>query len=134
MIEYCVVIADNSIIYGYDTDGNDHDKTIRDVVKKAQEVGKCFNQSKCQFKKADVKFFNMMLNRQGVVPDPAKIEASKKLPEPRTEILLQSSLGIVNYLPWFDQKLLILHITWKDCWKRQMNSYGMSQTAKILNV
>ena len=40
--------------------------------------------------------------RDGVVPDPAKIEALKKLPEPKNESLLQSFLGIVNYLSWFD--------------------------------
>ena len=57
-----------------------------------------FNPSKCQFKKTQVKFFGMMLNRQGVVPDPAKIDVLKRLSEPKTEALLQSFLGIVNYL------------------------------------
>ena len=36
-----------------------------------------FNPSKCQFRKTEVKFFGMMLKRQGVVPDPVKIEALK---------------------------------------------------------
>ena len=44
-----------------------------------------------------MKFFKLMLTGKGVVPDPAKIEALRKLPEPRTENLLQSFLGIVNY-------------------------------------
>ena len=72
-IDHCVAITDDIIIYGYDTDGTDHDKTVRDVMRKAQEVGMCFNPTKCQFRKTEVKFFGMMLNRQGVVPDPAKI-------------------------------------------------------------
>ena len=38
----------------------------------------------------------MLLNRQGVVPDPAKFDALRKLPEPRTEALLQSFLGMVK--------------------------------------
>ena len=42
-----------------------------------------------------------MLTRQGVVPDPTKIEALSKLPEPKTENLLQSFLGIVNYVSRF---------------------------------
>ena len=37
-----------------------------------------------------------MLTRKGVVPDPAKIEALKKLPEPKTENLLQKFL-------WYSQ-------------------------------
>ena len=43
-----------------------------------------------------------MLTGQGVVPDPVKIEALKRLPEPKIENLLQSFLGIVNYLSRFD--------------------------------
>ena len=46
-----------------------------------------------------------MLTRKGVVPDPAKIEALSKLPEPKTENLLQSFLGIVNYLSRFDSQI-----------------------------
>ena len=64
-----------------------------------------FNPTKCQFKKAEVKFFGMMLNRQGMVPDPAKIEALVKLPEPKTEALLQSFLGMINYLSRFEPKV-----------------------------
>ena len=98
VIDQCVAITDDIIINGYDNDGTDHDKTVREVMNKAQEVGMCFNPSKCQFRKTEVKFFGMMLTRQGVVPDPAKIEALRKLPEPRMENLLQSFLGIMNYL------------------------------------
>ena len=46
-----------------------------------------------------------MLTRQGVVPDPAKIKALSKLPEPKTENLLQSFLGIVNYLSRFKSQI-----------------------------
>ena len=35
-----------------------------------------------------MKFFGLLLTRDGVVPDPAKIEALKKLPEPKNENLL----------------------------------------------
>ena len=41
------------------------------------------------------------LSADGVKPDPRKIDAIKSLPEPRTESLLQSFLGIVNYLSRF---------------------------------
>ena len=50
-IEQYVAIVDDIITYGYNDDGSDHDKTVRDIMKKAQEVGMCFNSSECQFKK-----------------------------------------------------------------------------------
>ena len=38
-------------------------------------------------------------------PDPRKIDATKILPEPRTEALLQSLLGTVNYLHRFSPNI-----------------------------
>ena len=69
---------------------------------KARSVGMRFNPAKCQFKQRQVKFFGLILTRDGVVPNPAKIEALKNLPELKDEKLLQSFLGMVNYLSRFD--------------------------------
>ena len=102
-IQNCVAIAD--IIYGFKSDGSDHDKTVREVMEKAKKVGMRFNPTKCQFRYTEVKFFGLMLTRRGMVPDPAKIEALRQLPEPRTENLLQSFLGIVNYLSQLDSQI-----------------------------
>ena len=104
-IKQCIAIADDIIIFGLNVDGTDHDSTVRQVMAKAKELGMRFNPTKCQFKKTEVKFFGMMLNRQGMVPDPAKIEALLKLPEPRTEALLQSFLCMINYLSRFEPKV-----------------------------
>ena len=107
-ISNCMAIADDIIMNGYREDGKDHDKTVREVLDKAKAVGMRFNPSKCQFRKTQVKFFGLILSRQGVLPDPAKIEALKRLPEPRDEKLLQSFLGMVNYLSRFDPNIVNL--------------------------
>ena len=104
-IDHCVAIADDIIIYGFDNDGTDHDRAVRKVMEKAKEVGMRFNPTKCQFRCTEVIFFGLMLTGQGVVPDSAKIEALRELPEPRMENLLQSFLGIVNYLSRFTPKI-----------------------------
>ena len=46
-----------------------------------------------------------MLSSEGVKPDPRKIEAIKNLPELKSEALLQSFLGIVNYLLRFSPNI-----------------------------
>ena len=61
-----------------------------------------FNPTKCQFKQKQVKFFGLILTREGVTPDLSKIEALRKPPEPKDEKLLQSFLGMVNYLSRLD--------------------------------
>ena len=104
-IKNCVAITDDIIAFGFNADGIDHDTTVRQIMDKAKQVGMRFNPAKCQFKCEEVKFFGMVLNRQGVTPDPAKIEALLKLPEPKTEALLQSFLGMINYLSRFEPKI-----------------------------
>ena len=104
-IENCVAIADDIIAFGFNSDGMDHDATVRQIMNKAKQVGMRFNPAKCQFKCEEVKFFDMVLNRQGVVPDPAIIDALLKLPELKTEALLQSFLGMINYLSRFEPKI-----------------------------
>ena len=72
-------------MYGYKADGSDHDSTVRKVLDKAKSIGMRFNPTKCQFRKKQVKFFGMILTRDGVLPDPSKIEALKRLPESKDE-------------------------------------------------
>ena len=69
-----VAITDNIIIFGFDESGIDHDKTVLEVMEKAKSVGMRFNPAKCQFKQKQVKFFGLILTRDGVVPDPAKLK------------------------------------------------------------
>ena len=97
-IKNCTAIADEIIMYGFNEDGSDHDETVVKVMEMAKRVGMRFNPSKCQFKLQQVKFFGLILTRDGIVPDPSKIMALKNLPEPKDEKLLQSFLGMVNYL------------------------------------
>ena len=77
-----------------------------------------FNPNKCQFRKMQVKLFGLILLRQGVSPDPAKIKALRKLPEPKDEKLLQSFLGMVNYLSRFDLNIASLTHNLKELLKK----------------
>ena len=93
---------------------------VREVLDKAKAVGMWFNPNKCQFRKAQVKFFGLILSRQGVSPDPAKIEALRKLPEPKDEKLLQSFLGMVNYLSRFDPNIASLTHNLRELLKKRI--------------
>ena len=104
-IQNCMAIADDIIMFGFKEDSSDHDKTVRQVLDKAKSVGMGFNPNKCQFRRKEVKFFSLILSRHGVSPDPSKIKALRRLPEPKDEKLLQSFLGMVNYLSRFDPNI-----------------------------
>ena len=66
-IQNCVTIVDDIIIYGLKDDGSDHDKMVKQVMEKARQVGMWFNPTKCQFRKTQVKFFGLLLTRDGMV-------------------------------------------------------------------
>ena len=51
-------------------------------------------------------------------PDPAKIQALKSLPEPKDEKLLQSFLGMVNYLSRFDPNIANMTHNLRDLLKK----------------
>ena len=72
--------------------------------------------------------FGLILLRQGVSPDPAKIEALRKLPEPRDEKLLQSFLGMVNYLSRFDPNIANLTQNFRELLKKDLNQNGQMST------
>ena len=64
-----------------------------------------FHPKKCIFKQDSISFYGVALSKDGVKPDPRKIEAIINLPEPRSEALLQSFLGIVSYLSRFSPNI-----------------------------
>ena len=61
------------------------------------------------------------MSRNGVSPDPSKIEALKKLPEPKDEKLLQNFLGMVNYLSRFDPNIANLTYNLRELLKKGSN-------------
>ena len=71
----------------------------------AKTMGMHFNPDKCIFKKKKIPFFGMLVGENGIEPDPQKIDDLKCLPIPTTAKLLQSFLGIVNYLARFSPNI-----------------------------
>ena len=102
-IPQCVGIADDIVIFGYSD--QDHDATLYSVLDRACKVGMKLNPDKCAFKRDNISFYGVTLSAEGVKPDPRKIDAMKNLPEPRIEALLQSFLGIDNYLSRFSPNI-----------------------------
>ena len=102
-IPQCVGIADDIVIFGYDD--HDHDKTLYTVLDRTRKVGMKFNPDKCAFKRDSISFYGVTISADGVKPDQRKIEAIRNLPEPMSESLLQSFLGLVNYLSRFSPNI-----------------------------
>ena len=63
------------------------------------------NPYKSMFKQDSISFYGVILASEGVWLDPKKIDAIKNLSEPKTEALLQSFIGTVNYLSRFSPNI-----------------------------
>ena len=55
------------------------------------------NYNKCVIKTKSCTFFGNVYTPQGMIPDPKKVEAIKKMQAPQTKQELQFSLDMVNY-------------------------------------
>ena len=53
--------------------------------------------SKCEFHKDSVAFLGHTISRQGIAPDPKKVQAVKDWPEPTNVKEVQAVLGFMNY-------------------------------------
>ena len=92
-------IVDDIIIFS--CNDHDHDTTLYSVLDRARDVDMRFNPEKFIFKQDSISFYGVTLSSDRIKPDPGKIEAIKNLPEPKSGALLQSFLGMVNYLSRF---------------------------------
>ena len=90
------VMADDMKIHGQDK--ATHDKHLIQVLNQCRKVGLKLNADKCIFKSESIPFFGNVISREGIKPDPKKIEAVKTMTTPTSKLELQSFLGLCNYL------------------------------------
>lgn len=92
-------IADDICVHG--KNAAEHTERLRAVMKRAQEKGLVFNPDKCAIGLSQVSFFGHVYSASGVSPDPAKVDAIRKIERPKTVAELQSFLGMCTYLSPF---------------------------------
>ena len=71
---------DDIIIWGRTLE--EHDRILEIVLRKCEEEGLTLNPEKCKFRMTEVTYIGHILSKDGVPPDPEKIEAIRKMPAP----------------------------------------------------
>ena len=92
-------IADDILCYG--ANEKEHDINVIKFLDRCVEVDMHLNPRKVKFKSPEVPFYGNMLTKDGIKPDPKKVEAIQDWPIPEDPQQLQSFLGSVNYLSRF---------------------------------
>ena len=89
-------IHDDVIIYGYTQE--DHDANLINFLNVCQMEGLCLSSKKLELRRDRVSFFGAIYSREGVEPDPKKIQGIEEMTVPETKQQLQSFLGMVTYM------------------------------------
>ena len=90
------VIVDTIIISGKSE--TEHDVNTRAALTRAREQTVKLNKAKCTLKSKSIPYFGHVISKDGIHPDPNKVNTLKEMPRPRTHKELQTLLGMLNYL------------------------------------
>ena len=90
-------IHDDVIIYGYMRE--DHDSNLINFLNVCQMEGLCLSSKKLELRRDKVSFGGAIYSREGVHPDPKKVQGIEEMTAPETKQQLQSFLGMVTYMP-----------------------------------
>ena len=79
----------------------EHDAYLNQVLQRLQESGLTANLPKCEFRKPKMEFYGMVFSKEGIQPDPNKVDALIKMAPPTSVGEVQSLLGMTNFLARF---------------------------------
>lgn len=89
-----VQIKDDVVVHGV---GQEHDERLRAVFQRFKEYGMTLRKEKCKLGKPEVLWFGNVFTKQGMSPDPAKVEAIKKWPAPENKAAVKSFLQTIQF-------------------------------------
>ncbi|XP_049278095.1 uncharacterized protein K02A2.6-like [Anopheles funestus] len=94
----------DDVIVGGTTE-REHDENLLNLFRRIQQYGFTVRAEKCAFKMQQIEYLGFIIDRRGLKPNPAKIEAILKLPAPTNVSEVRSFLGAVNYYGRFVPKM-----------------------------
>ena len=85
----------------FESDQEEHDKTLRAALERLESAGVTLNPKKCEFSKGSLKFLGHIINKNGISADPEKVLAITELPPPTNISELRCVMGMINQLGKF---------------------------------
>ena len=102
------VIQDDLIIGGETQEH--HDEVLDQVCERIGEIGMTLNPDKCIISEEEIPWWGMMISKDGVAPDPSKIDALKHMTPPRSKDEVKSLFCMLqsnkNFIPRLASKTI----------------------------
>ena len=91
---------DDVIVYSTGDDiqhaTEDHDKKLRELLRRCPKKGIRLNRNKCQFSTNNITFLGQRITSQGLKPDDAKVDAIMEMENPQNVEEAQRRHGTLN--------------------------------------
>jgi RNase H-like domain found in reverse transcriptase/Reverse transcriptase (RNA-dependent DNA polymerase)/Integrase zinc binding domain len=91
----CLVYLDDIIIFS--TSLQEHKESLAKILERLKHYNLKIQVDKCDFFAKNVEYLGHIVTREGVKPNPSKIEAIKRWPLPKNEKQLKGFLGVLGY-------------------------------------
>ena len=98
-IPNCLNQRDDILIGGVNM--AEHNKTLREVLKRAKDFGITFNRDRCEFGVDELEFYGYKFTKEGLKPTHEKVKAVKEAKAPESKEAVRSFLGMIGYLSKF---------------------------------
>lgn len=93
--QHCLVYLDDIIVFSNTPE--EHMRHVGQILEMLEKHGLTLKLSKCRFFQPKVEYLGHVLSKEGVMPDPAKVETLKKWPAPTDVSALRTFLGMTGY-------------------------------------
>ncbi|XP_063962569.1 uncharacterized protein K02A2.6-like [Lytechinus pictus] len=138
-------VADDILVFGKGESEEeairDHDKKVRALMNRCRERNVKLNIEKAKLKVKEVSYIGHTISAEGLKPDPKKVEAVLKMPNPTDVAGVQRFIGFVNYLSKFLpglsdlceplRKLTQKDVTW---WWAEVHDRAVTEIKKLVTA
>ena len=120
------VYLDDIVVYAESLD--EHDKKARRLFDRLRDANLKLQPDKCDFLRTEVAYLGHIIGRDGVKPNPAKINAIRKFPRPTTVRAIRQFLGLSGYYRRFIKDYAKIAKPLSDLLKKDIKwEWGCSQ-------
>ena len=92
---FCIAYLDNILIYSRNL--REHKKHVRSVLAKLQEFSIQADINKCKFHVTETKYLSLIISKDGIKIDPAKVKTIKNWSTLRRVKDIQAFVGFCNF-------------------------------------
>lgn len=112
----CLVYLDDIIVFS--TSLQEHMESLKKVFQRLREANLKVQMDKSEFLHKEIAFLGHIVTREGIKPNPDKIDAIKHYPIPKTQKEIKAFLGLLGYYRKFIKDFAKLTKPFTECLKK----------------